>query len=247
MSRWKAAGIHLTISGLIGLLVLALLFLVWYPGPYFRAAGGEDLVVILLAVDLVLGPLLTLVLFKSGKKGMRFDLAMIAMFQIAALVYGLHVISEARPAFIVGVVDRFAVVAATDIDDKDLAEGQQPEFRTRSWTGPRLVAIHMPPPGKERTRMMFSATAGKDIENYPKHFVAYGAESASLLKRAHPLSDLRAKKPSDAPVLDAWLAAHARSEDEVMWMPLVARKAVMVMLVDARSGAVIGPLEINPW
>ncbi|MBL0165374.1 MAG: hypothetical protein IPP82_17470 [Xanthomonadales bacterium] len=68
MSRWKAASIHLSISVFVGLLVLALLFLVWYPQPYFNAAGGQALIIFLLGVDIVLGPLLTLVLFKSGKK-----------------------------------------------------------------------------------------------------------------------------------------------------------------------------------
>ena len=86
MSRWKAASIHLSISILVGLLVLALLFLVWYPEPYFEAAGGQHLIVVLLGVDLVLGPLMTLILFKSGKWGMRFDLWMIGIIQSAALV-----------------------------------------------------------------------------------------------------------------------------------------------------------------
>ncbi|HPG95297.1 MAG TPA: hypothetical protein PLR28_12145, partial [Dokdonella sp.] len=107
MSRWKAAAIHLSISITVGLLTLALLFLVWFPQPYFEAAGGEHLIIVLLCVDLVLGPLLTLILFKSGKKGMLFDLWMIGILQSAALVYGLYVIAEARPVFIVAAVDRF--------------------------------------------------------------------------------------------------------------------------------------------
>ena len=44
MSRWKAAGIHLSISLAIGLLVGALLFGVWYPPPYFHAAGADELI-----------------------------------------------------------------------------------------------------------------------------------------------------------------------------------------------------------
>jgi hypothetical protein len=51
MSRWKASGIH------------------------FEAAGGDRLIFILAAVDVTLGPLITLIIFKAGKKGLKFDLA----------------------------------------------------------------------------------------------------------------------------------------------------------------------------
>ncbi len=118
MSRWKAASIHLSISIAVGLLVFALLFLVWFPQPYFDAAGGQHLILVLLGVDLVLGPLLTLILFKSGKKGMLFDLYLIGLVQSAALVYGMHVIVQARPAFIVAAIDRFNVVAANELANR---------------------------------------------------------------------------------------------------------------------------------
>ena len=116
MSRWKAAAIHLSISAAIGLVVGALLLLVWYPPPYFHAAGADQLVLLLVGVDLVLGPLLTLILFRSGKKGLKFDLAMIAVLQTTALVYGLSVVLQSRPVFLVSAVDRFVLVSASEID-----------------------------------------------------------------------------------------------------------------------------------
>ena len=53
MTRWRAAGIHLLLSALLGVCVLALLFFVWYPGPLFRATGGEKL--LLLIVGILMG------------------------------------------------------------------------------------------------------------------------------------------------------------------------------------------------
>src|SRR3982750_4022373 len=99
MSRWKAAGIHLLISCGIGLIVGALLFGVWYPPPYFHAAGADVLVLLLVSVDLTLGRLLTLVVFKSGKRGLKFDLALIAIIQTAALIYGMSIVLVSRPVF----------------------------------------------------------------------------------------------------------------------------------------------------
>lgn len=92
MSRWKAAGIHLSANAVIGALALALIFLVWYPQPYSQAAGAGTLALLLLGVDLVLGPLLTLVVYRAGKKGLRFDLTLIVLMQLGAFAYGMHVV-----------------------------------------------------------------------------------------------------------------------------------------------------------
>ena len=248
MSRWKAASIHLSISIVIGLATLALLFLVWFPQPYFEAAGGQHLIVVLLGVDLVLGPLLTLILFKSGKRGMVFDLWMIGIVQSTALVYGLHVIAEARPVFIVGVVDRFNLIAAADLAPEDLAQGDKPEFRTLSWTGPRLIAARVPPPGKERTQLMFEGgPGGKDVQDYPKYYVDYADEAANLAAHAKPLEKLRKSQPASAPMLDAWLAKHGRTDETTVWVPVMARKSSVTMLLDAKSGEVLEALPIYPW
>ena len=247
MSRWKAAGIHLSISLLIGLVVLTLLFLVWYPSPYFKASGGQELTLILLGVDLVLGPLLTLVVFKAGKKSLKFDLSVIALLQLSALLYGLHVIVQARPAFIVAAVDRFNVVAANDIEPEELAKGSKPEFSTLSWTGPRLVAARLPEDPALRTEIMFAAGAGgADIEKRPITYVDYDSEAKSLLARAKPLATLRAKSTTWSASLDAWLKENKRSESELRWLPLEARNVSLTMLLDAQSGAVVDAIPIEP-
>lgn len=247
MSRWKAASIHLTISISVGLLVFALLFLVWFPWPYFDAAGGQHLIVVLLSVDLVLGPLLTLILFKSGKRGMLFDLWMIGIIQASALVYGLYVIAEARPVFIVAAVDRFNVMASADIDPKDLAEGHKPEFQSFSWTGPRLVGSKLPPRGDELFDLMFKGAAGKDVQNYPKYYVDYGEAAPGLLEHAKPIDALRKRNPKAVRIIEDWLRKHQLTESDVVWVPVMARKSSLTMLLDAKTGAVLSPLDIYPW
>src|SRR5262245_26907069 len=107
MTRWKAAAIHSSISAVIALLVGALLFGVWYPPPYFHAAGADELVLLLVGVDLGIGPLLTLIVFRSGKPGLRFDLWVIACAQTVALIYGLSIMLQSRPVFLVAAFDRF--------------------------------------------------------------------------------------------------------------------------------------------
>jgi hypothetical protein len=130
MNRWQASGIHLGISATIAAVVLSVLYLLWYPSTYFTAMGGEQLAFLVVGVDVVIGPLITLIIFKAGKKGLKFDLAVIALLQSAALTYGALVAAEARPVYTVFVVDRFEVVAANALDPAELAKVERKEFKS---------------------------------------------------------------------------------------------------------------------
>lgn len=247
MSRWKAAAIHLSISVTIGLVVGALLFLVWYPPPFFHAAGADELVLLLVGVDIVMGPLLTLILFKSGKKGLKFDLVMIALLQSTALVYGLSVVLVSRPVFLVAEVDRFVLVAANQLDPADLAKANKPEFRSLSWTGPRMVAAVPPPHGKQRSDILLSSLAGKDIDRLPQYYTDYANAAAQLLKRAKPLDAIPLRDDADRATLAQATQKTGLAADALVWLPITARQANLVMLMERDSGKPVGAVAVNPW
>jgi hypothetical protein len=247
MSRWRAAGIHLSISVTIGLIVGALLFGVWYPPPFFHAAGADPLVLLLVSVDIVLGPLLTLVVFRSGKRGLKFDLTLIAVVQSVALIYGLSIVLRSRPVFLVAAVDRFSLVSAVDIDDADLAQGTKPEFRSLSWTGPRTVGAQLPSPGKARTEVLFSSLKGKDVDEMPKYYVDYSTVSAELLTKAKPVSALPVRGAETRSLLDAAVRKTGLPTERLVWVPVTALKANMIMLLDAQDGQPVRAVAVNPW
>jgi hypothetical protein len=247
LSRWKAAGLHLLISLFVAILAGSLIYFVWYPPPYFQVAGGNTLMLLIMGVDVVIGPLLTLTIFKAGKKGLRFDLAVIALLQISAFCYGIHVIAVARPVFVVAAVDRFALVAANDLDDKDLSQASQQEFATRSWVGPRLVGVVPPKEGSEGFEAVMSALAGKDVDKYPKYYVPYAQVSEALLARSQPLAEIMKKSPQDAKIVERFLAVHGADPADYRGLPLRGRVASYTMLVSAKTGQPVTALAINPW
>jgi hypothetical protein len=213
-NRWSASGTHLLISAVIAALALAVILGVWFPGPLFEAAGGLGLLYLLVGVDVVLGPLLTLIVFRSGKRGMKFDLAAIGALQLAALAYGCSVVFLARPAFIVFVKDRFELASVVEIDAAELAKARFPEFRTFSWTGPRLAAADMPTDPDERQKLVMLALAGTDLQSFPQYFVPYAERRREVLAAAMTIARLRAAEPVTAREVDAWLARSGRREDE---------------------------------
>ena len=114
--KLSAFAIHLTISATIVAIVIAIIFYFWYPKPFFEANGAWTVLRVLIMVDLVLGPSLTLALFKKGKKGLVMDMSIIAAIQLAALIYGTTVIFGARPYYLVFAVDRFEIVGKAEVD-----------------------------------------------------------------------------------------------------------------------------------
>lgn len=99
-NRWQAFAIHLAISIVIFLLLAAVIYR-WYPGVLFKYDGGLEGVKLIAGVDLVIGPLLTLLVYNTAKKSLKMDLSIIALLQAACLIGGMWTIYQTRPIAVV--------------------------------------------------------------------------------------------------------------------------------------------------
>lgn len=245
MSRWRAAGIHLCVSLIIAILVGSVIYFVWYPPPYFTVSGGSTLMLLIMGVDVIIGPSLTLAVFRVGKRGLTFDLSVIAILQFGAFCYGLFVIASARPVFLVAEIDRFVPVSAYQLDDADLAKASRPEFSTRSWTGPRLAGAILPK--GDTTDLTISALAGKDIDKMPKYYVPYDQAVDALLARAHSLTALANKVPQQTAEINQVIARSGESATDLVYVPLEGRVNSYSMVLSKRTRQPVAVLAIDPW
>src|SRR5690606_37388780 len=194
MTRWKAAGSHLALSILVigGIAITA--FLLWYPHGLYKVAGLDRILLVMLGIDLTAGPLLTLILYKPGKWGLKFDLTVVAIAQLAFLAYGLHTLWGGRPVFLVGTPETFTVVFANEVAPEDLALAAQPRWRRLSWTGPVLVGTRLPDDPVQRRQVMEEFMAGgAGIERSPKYYVDFEKVAPYILAEA------RTGPPTDGP------------------------------------------------
>jgi hypothetical protein len=99
--RARAAAIHVTLSVLAVSVIWAIVRWVWYPGALYYADSAWNILRLMLFVDVVLGPLLTFIVFDRRKTSLRFDLAFIVIFQLAALVYATTLAYQYRPQLLV--------------------------------------------------------------------------------------------------------------------------------------------------
>ena len=248
LNRWKASVLHLALSAAVAAAVVTSMLVVWYPQPYFAAMGGDTLMLLLIGVDVVIGPLLTLIVFDPKKKNLRFDLAVIALLQLAALIYGCHVMFVARPVYTVFVVDRFEVVSANAVDADSLTKAGATGFPTLPLTGPMLIAARKPDDAKRQSDVAMSALdGGPDLANLADLYVPYAQFRQDAARIARPLAELAKRQPQEAATIRAFVAASGRAEATLGYLPLKARNRDMAVVLDNQSGAVIGIVPVYPW
>lgn len=248
MTRFKAAGLHFSISIVTACVMGALLYFVWFPQPWFVAAGASALILLLMGVDVCIGPLLTLIAFNPAKrrKLLHLDLTIIALVQIAAFAYGLSVIVRARPVFIVAAVDRYVVVAADQLADQDLTQASTPAFSQRSWHGPLLVGA-VPPGDADPTFIMKVLAGGKDIDRLPRFYVPYAQVAHDLMQRAQPLTTLHPHNARQRARLAHW-RTRAKSEGLALgYLPVERQDASYTAIVNLKSAKPLAVLDIDPW
>ena len=247
-NRWQASASHLALSVIIGLAVVGAMIFVWYPPPYFAAAGGNDLVLLMLGVDVALGPLLTLAVFDPGKgsRKLRFDLAVIAFLQIAALAYGVHVMFVARPAYLVFAVDRFDLVMANTLPDNELAKASPPYDR-RPVGKPPTVGARVPDDPKLKEESLFIALGGVDLTQQPRFFVRYDDIAKDAATRAQSIKVLRDLNRDRADRIDAAVRGSGRAESELAFVAAKAPNLDFAVIVDKSTGAIVAQLLAKPW
>ena len=246
-NRWTAFGLHLAISALFAATVVALVVLLWYPPPYFGAMGGETLLRLLIGVDVVLGPLFTLIVFDTAKPGLKYDLAAIATLQLAALAYGGYVMFDARPVYNVFVKDRFETVAANALDAASVARAPAP-FREVPLAGPRVVAAKLPADMSEQLVLSFLATnGGPDTSALPHLYVPYADEAKQAARAARSLVGLARQGKESSLAVNAFIAAHGNGGRNLGYLPAKARNRDFAVVVDRKTGEVVGYLSLYPW
>jgi hypothetical protein len=243
--RARLAGLHLIASLVVATATAVVVFAVWYPPPFATIAGGVGLFMILISVDVVLGPVLTAVVADPAKprNSLRRDIAVIAAVQLAGLAYGVHAIAMSRPVHLAFEVDRIRVVTAADVDTETLAEAP-PGLRELPWTGPTLIAAAKPTNPDDVFKSIELAMNGFDISMFPRHWREYDSQRDAAWNAARPLADLIARYPSAAPDVEKLAARIGQPVSDLRFLPLISRHASWATVVSAPDARIVGHL---PW
>lgn len=221
MNRCKASGIHFLISLTVFCFLLAVILLVWYPGLLFDLNGGWEGLRIVIGVDLVLGPLLTLIVFKEGKPSLKFDLSAIAIFQSVCLLGGVWIVYEERPVVLAFEYDSIYSLSAREFKNygNDLAALE--EF---SGNYPKWVFIDLPTDNAEAFRFSYE----RQLNDLPLF-----ADAA----RYRQLPDTEAELIRDAEEFKVGVQAEIEQElsDECLLARFISSSQQVYVCVDAST------------
>lgn len=248
INRYQAFGTHLIGSIFVGLCSAALVFLMWYPWPLPAATGVTTIFVILLSVDVVIGPCITLIVFNPAKKELKRDLAIVLLLQIGALLYGMHAVFAARPVYYVFNNDRFDLVYANDLTPEKMDKVADARFKSAPLWRPEFVAARLPGNTQARNEVLFSALAGgDDLPQLPQYYVPYAEQKAQVLERIHPLEDLKPFNKERGDEIKALIDKYGSIKEGVGFLPLRGKVEDLTVIVQRGSATVLEIKDLKPW
>lgn len=231
---------HLLISSLVIGGFLIFLKLVWFKGALFELENVWQGFQILILVDVVLGPILTFIVYSKGKKSLKFDLSLIVLFQIIALLYGAQVIHGQRPVLFTFVGDRFETLIATDLIVENLPKSH---FDSKLLNFPILT---------------FAIPAGSASEQ--SEFITDNTQYHKIASRHRPIRgyieeiknqglDPKKIKPNSQKSIKNFEAFKNENKDvEYILLPLQGTyENARIIAIDVRSGEAIEYLYLDPW
>lgn len=227
---------HFTLSLLIALLALLLVFMFWYPSPLAQAVGVTHLFIMMLAIDVIVGPILGFIVYKEGKITLRMDLTIIILIQVSALLYGLYSIEKGRPVYIVYNVDRFELVRKNEIVG---------DYSSKLGTidlSPNYVAVKYPEDIKLKEKVMFDEVfGGVSLSQRPEYYQNLNKAKNQMENKILKLEDL--SQLNDSLKVENSLKKYPKA---IGFFPLKANNIDMTVLVD-KEYKVIKIVDLRPW
>lgn len=196
--RLMAFLIHIGASAALIASVFAFIYFIWFPHALAAASGGLEGLTLVAAVDVVLGPLLTLVIYDIAKSKAHLarDIGIIVILQLSCLFAGVFVVHEARPLAIVHVFDTFHVLGQAEFDALDLDSSV---LNTFSGNYPKMLYVDV----EKNSIAFFSRKILDELNNtQPPQFRPdlYREISRDSVQAASILQKTKAETPSDCTI-----------------------------------------------
>lgn len=250
--RWffalRCAGIHFIVTVAVAVSVGVLVFGVWYPMPFREMTGGLGLYTLILGVDIVCGPLLTLILASPAKtrKTMLTDIGVVAIIQMVALGYGLYSVAIARPVALVAELDRFRVVSLTDLYEKDRQKALPQYQHTPLW-GIQTAGVIRAQASEAANKNLNLSLQGVEMSMRPDLWLPYAEMKDSLNKAVKPLSALKGLSEDSEAKLTQAVSRLSIPKDKLSYLPVSAPMSDNWIVLLDKNKTIVGYANVNGW
>jgi hypothetical protein len=235
--RLKAFSLHLLSSATALTLILGSLYFGWYRWPGWHLTDVTTVVLVMVCVDVVLGPTLTLIIAnqKKSRRELTRDIGIIVVVQLCALIYGSVSLWNGRPLYYAFSENILQLVQAYDIEAKDAEIGRQqnPALAPHWYSLPRWIWAPLPQNAEESQKIVVSAVAGgDDVTSMPKYFKPWENGLTALRSHLKKVDDVPYFAKSEKKKLKERMKAAGLPDDQLNTMPLTGRGHPLLAVFD---------------
>ena len=249
--KFTAFFIHFGISLVIFLILGWLIYFQWYPVPFFYSDGGWQGLRLIAFVDLVLGPSLTFIVFKRGKPSLKFDLTLIGLAQLAALIWGVWTVQNEKPVALVFADESFRTIPHYQFVEAGLQLKRLKQFGK---TTPVKIFVETPKDPLVRLKLY------EQIMKTKGHLFLYGDlyraltdnNKAIISKKSINMteylaeSEYIANKAEDQIKFKKFMLEADKNESEYLFLPYLARFNYYFLVIDKNNWDSVKLLDIRP-
>ena len=198
----------------------------WYPQPYFSIDGGWQGIRLVGAVDLVLGPFITFLIFdlRKSRQAIIFDLVTILVIQLSALAYGVYATYTQRPVAIV-LADEYVISAVMENYGGTLASAE--DLKKYSDEKPPIIYSDFPRTREALAEMQRIEIDDKVMGHAQLNLYQPKAEFNKALKERQLLFMDRMAFYEETHRFDDWLQQNGKAREDVLVMRFSGRYGVV--------------------
>jgi len=243
--KLKASLIHLGLSVLlVGLVIGSVLFFL-FPQLFIEVSDFKEIATIIISVDLILGPLLTFVIFKPNKKSLKFDLSVIAAIQVIALVYGAYALYQVHPVYITFNVDRFTIVNARDAKPHN---SKHDEYKVSKLSSGILAFARLPDDPVKRNEITLAAAKGEgDIDQHIEYYEPYKNNIDQIIAKGLDHKLIITAADSGDKKISSFIEENKSDIKNLVFLPLNSDKKDAIIVLDKLTAQPIATINSDPW
>lgn len=238
----KASLYHFLFSIILTGSALGLILSHFYPSVFFEIENPYDALKVLIPADIIIGPVLTFIIYKKGKSGLKFDLTVIIICQLIAMSYGCWTIYKTRPGFLVFHGDTFYIVPPK-IEQLSLAGTG---LEVGSFDSPQIAYLFLPGDPNERFILaMKSAAAGIPVHWQAQYFKNFKEiDNDKLTKKSLDIEELYKKSNKKQSIaLDTLYIP----KENYVFIPVIGTHSEKIIVINLTSKIPAGTLNISPF
>jgi hypothetical protein len=238
--RLKLFSLHLLSSATVLTLILGSLYLGWYRWPGWYLTDVTRVFLVMVCVDVVLGPTLTLIIAnqKKSRRELTRDIGIIVAVQLCALTYGSVQLWNGRPLYYAFSESVLQLVQAYDIDANEarLGREQNPSLAPHWYSLPRWVWAPLPQDSDERGKIVASAiSGGDDVISMPRYFKRWQDGLPALRGQLKKVDAVAYFAKSEKKKLKDKIRAAGMADDQPDAIPLTGRGHPLLAVIDPAS------------